>query len=313
MPQIDLPASSLGSLTAGETGHLFRFTGIGTQWEIETETPLPISLQREVLNGVKAFDAVFSRFRADSLVARMVAANGGGRFDFPEDSARLFAFYDRLHDVTGGAVDPLVGADLERLGYDRTYRLKPAIAPAGCLAEAIVRRTWSQLVRRDGSSLTTEQPLVIDLGAAGKGYLVDRLTALLAAAGQTNFLIDGSGDMRHVGATSLSVGLEHPFEPETVIGVVELRNDALCASAVNRRAWGQDLHHVLDGRTGKPTNDVVATWVLSGDALTADGLATALFFVNAEELLPHFNFSSVCMLRDGRVEHSSNFSGQIFW
>ncbi len=47
------------------------------------------------------------------------------------------------------------------------------------------------------------------------------------------------------------------------IGVVELDpEDALCGSATNRRAWGDGLHHVLDGRTGRPTNDIVATWVV---------------------------------------------------
>jgi thiamine biosynthesis lipoprotein len=60
-----------------------------------------------------------------------------------------------------------------------------------------------------------------------------------------------------------------------VIGVVDLVNRALCASAVNRRTWGEGLHHVIDGRTRKPTTEVVATWVIADDAATADGLARA--------------------------------------
>ena len=64
-----------------------------------------------------------------------------------------------------------------------------------------------------------------------------------------------------------------------------LRDGALAASAVNRRAWGDGLHHVIDALTGLPTASVVATWALAPDALHADGLATALFFDPAPELV----------------------------
>ena len=35
---------------------------------------------------------------------------------------------------------------------------------------------------------------------------------------------------------------------------------AIAASAANRRAWGDGLHHVLDAVTGEPVRGVVATW-----------------------------------------------------
>ncbi len=59
---------------------------------------------------------------------------------------------------------------------------------------------------------------------------------------------------------------------------------ALCASATNRRAWGDGLHHVLDARTGVPVRSVVATWAVGADAMRADAIATALFFEGGPEL-----------------------------
>ena len=119
--------------------------------------------------------------------------------------------------------------------------------------------------------------MVIDVGAAGKGYLVDLIARALLDDGIDEFVVDGSGDLRHRGAEPVVVGLEHPTRPGRVIGTVPLRDAALCASATTRRAWGEGLHHVHDGRTGRPVSDVVATWVIAADAATADGLATALF------------------------------------
>lgn len=243
-------------------------------------------------------------------MSQIADAPEGGRFDFPDDAPALFDLYDRLHAVTGGAVDPLVGRDLELLGYDRVYSLTPDLGRAEVHARG--RPRWSKDVVRSGSSLVTRRPLVLDVGAVGKGYLVDLIAGMLGEAGFSEFVVDGSGDLRHVGSSDLQVGLEHPFDPGLVIGVVNLRGRALCASAVNRRAWGAGLHHVLDARTGVPVRDVVATWVMADEAATADGLATALFFTGADELTQVFDFSCVRLFRDGQAEVSQNFDGEVF-
>ena len=80
-----------------------------------------------------------------------------------------------------------------------------------------------------------------------------------------------------------TIGLENPYDSSSVIGAMKLENASLCASATNRRAWG-DWHHVIDPRTAKPVSEVVATWVSAAMTLEADGLATALFFVGPEAL-----------------------------
>jgi len=101
------------------------FGATGTRWEINTRQPLTSQLQRQLLERVDQFEATYSRFRPDSLVTQMAEAEHGGRFSFPDDARPLFELYDHLHQVTHGAVDPLVGRDLEQLGYDRHYRLTP--------------------------------------------------------------------------------------------------------------------------------------------------------------------------------------------
>jgi FAD:protein FMN transferase len=97
---------------------MFTFEAIGTQWEIEIHEPLGRRLQQRILERIHQFDTTYSRFRPDSLVSQVATAPHGGCFDFPDDSITLFDLYERLHTASGGAVDPLVGRDLELLGYD---------------------------------------------------------------------------------------------------------------------------------------------------------------------------------------------------
>lgn len=282
----------------------FTFDAIGTDWQIDTDEPLSGSLRHRLLDRIQQFDATYSRFRPDSLVSRIATASTGGRFEFPEDSLTLFDLYDRLVTATGGAVDPLVGRDLELLGYDASYSLMPVPDAVRAEERARGRATWAADIVRDGRTLLTRRGVVIDVGAVGEGYLVDIVSAILREAGIARVVVDAGGDLRHAGERAIRVGLEHPFDPQLVIGVANVRGRALCASGVGARTWGDGLHHLLDARTGRPARKVVATWVAADSAALADGLATALFLTDARRLAQSFDFAYVRMYASGHAEIS---------
>jgi thiamine biosynthesis lipoprotein len=293
--------------------NIFRFDAIGTQWEIASVEPLSATLQQEVLERIALFDKTYSRFRNDSLISQVANAFEGGRFEFPDDSIAILDLYDKLYKITNGAVDPLVGGRLEQLGYDKDYSFKIKPDPHEADPNMQEPLSWGTDVIRDGKTITTKRSVVIDIGAAGKGYLVDIICGILLRSNLYEFVVDASGDIRHCGIAEISVGLEHPSKPEHVIGVADIRNLALCASATNRRVWGNDFHHILDARSGLPANRIIASWAIAENAMTADGLATALFFNPASTFKKYFNFSSIRMFADHTVEVSENFPGEIFY
>ncbi len=281
----------------------FRFDGIGTRWEITTPRPLVAGLRTRLLSVVEKYDGGWSRFRPDSTVSAM--ARRPGRYELPAEAAALGRLYGLLYEVTAGAMTPLIGSSLEQLGYDADYSLKPAGAP-------LAAPRWEDSLDWDGTVLTSRVPLVLDIGAAGKGQLVDLLAAELRSGGEDNFLIDASGDLYYRGPDPLTVALEHPYDPAKAIGTVSLARGALCASASNRRAWGDGLHHVLDGTTGRPVTTAVATWTMAESTMAADALATALFFVPGAALERTFDFSWLTVFSDGSAAYSAGFEGTLF-
>lgn len=305
--------TAVASSRAGE--HVVEFDALGAHWRITTDTALSPEQRAAVVDRVERFDATWSRFRDDSVVARLARLPLPRSVPFPAEATTLFDLYDALGEVTRGAVDPLVGRDLELLGYDAQYRLTPD--PVG-LAQRGRRARWCHDVVRDGRTLTVGAPVVLDVGAVGKGLLVDLLVDLLAPLDRGpgergHVVVDAGGDLRHRGPGRRRVGLEDPADPTRVLGVVELRDDAaLCASAVNRRAWGEGLHHVLDGRTGRPVRDIVATWAVAGTAALADGLATAAFSTAPATLTARFGGHVVRLRRDGALETDPGFDGELF-
>ncbi len=126
---------------------------------------------------------------------------------------------------------------------------------------------------------------------------------LVAALVPGEVVVDASGDLAVRGMPQ-RVALEHPYDPRRAIGVVTVTDGALCASAANRRTWGDGLHHVLDARTGLPVRTVAATWALADSAMIADAAATALFFEGGPEFAHAHDVHWVRMLTDGRAEWS---------
>lgn len=278
------------------------FDAIGTRWQIDTTEALEPDLVRAIEQRTESFDRTWSRFRTDSLVSRI--AETPGSFEFPPEAPAVFDFYRAMYEVTDGAVSPLVGRALEQWGYDRGYSLRRSgpIAPVP---------TWDDAVSWDGHALHTIRPVVVDIGAAGKGYLVDLVARLLAETGIVGFTIDASGDILHRGPAPLRVALEHPLDARKAVGIARLTGGALCASASNRRAW-PGAHHILDAPTGLPTRDVIATWVTAATGLEADGLATALFVADPARLTERFEFEYVRMLASGTLQKSAGFDGELF-
>lgn len=287
------------------------FEAIGTRWAVDTAQPLAPGVQVDVLAAIERFDRAWSRFRADSVVTAM--SQQAGTWRDVESAALLLDLYDGLHAATDGAVTPLVGRSLVALGYDADYSLRPTGADAVPEDWATLRREGAVVTDVDGT-VRTDRPLLLDVGAAGKGLLVDLVAVVLENRGLDAFTVDASGDLYHRGSAPIRVALEHPADPTKAIGVLELEPEqALCASAVNRRTWGDGLHHVVDGRTGLPTDDVVATWTLvDHSCMQADGLATAHFFADPEVLMDLHPHHFVRIHADGRVLRSPDLPGELF-
>ena len=216
----------------------------------------------------------------------------------------MLDLYAELASATAGAVNPLVGATLARRGYDAGYTLTDRGASAA-------PRAWRDILTWSEEKLSLSGPAVIDVGALGKGRLVDIVLDALTPWAASEIVVDAGGDLAVRGGP-LRVGLEHPYDPRRAIGVIEVTDAALCASATNRRAWGDGLHHVLDARTGEPVRTIAATWAVAPTAMVADATATALFFEGGPRLAHEWGVEWVRMTTDGRVEWSPGSKAELF-
>ena len=214
------------------------------------------------------WDAVFSRFRAESELSRVNAETASTLIVSP-----LFARVLRLAlsaaASTGGLVDPTLGGAIEAAGYDRDFEAltddprPPALAQSG---------SWRS-VRLAGRLLSRPPGTALDLNGVVKALAVDEAMKLMSGPG----FVSAGGDLAARG--EVTVGL-----PEGA--VVRLRAGGLATSGTTHRRWlrgGVVQHHLLDSRTGRPS---VAPWtqvtVAGASCIAADVAAKAAFLLADE-------------------------------
>ena len=296
----------------------FAFEAIGTSWQIdileELSAERQAALLTEIMARIETFDRTYSRFREDSTVTEM--SRRAGRFEFSEDAATLLDVYRRLYDATGGSFTPLIGQAMADAGYDATYSLKPKplSKPPAWDDVLSIYPTFPSPSKGEGQGevlVSTARPVLLDFGAAGKGYLVDLVAQIVSSFGIASFCVDAGGDMVCRGPEPTRVGLENPLATDEAIGVATISNASICGSAGNRRAWGE-FHHVIDPRTLSSPRHVLATWAIASTALIADAIATCLFLVPAEDLKTVYTFDYVILFADGTVERSPGAPVELF-
>jgi thiamine biosynthesis lipoprotein len=130
--------------------------------------------------------------------------------------------------------------------------------------------------------------VMLDFGAIGKGYAIERAALLLREAGVGSALIHGgTSTVYGLGSApdgeAWKVAVEYPESPDTapeLLTVVPLQDEALSVSAVwgkfftgdNNKIYG----HVMDPRSGEPASQALLAAVIVPEATDSDALSTAL-------------------------------------
>ena len=284
----------------------FDFKAIGTSWRVDILQDFSVAeseaLREKIMSRIDIFDKAYSRFRADSLVTEM--SKKSGTYRLPDDAKPMMRIYRDLYLRTGGLVTPLIGNLISDAGYDAGYSL----VQKGPLKSPL---SWDEAIWYDEPNLEIKKPVMLDFGAAGKGYLIDIVGGVLEENNAKEFTIDAGGDILRRGGGTEGIGLENPQDTKQAVGVATLGSGSLCGSAGTRRKWG-DFTHIINPKTLASPKDIIAVWTLADTALVADAIATCLFFVPAERVSDGYDFEYAVLRSDMSIERSRGFPGKFF-
>jgi len=262
---------------------------MATRFEVVLHGEDPVSLRsagEEALAEIERIEACLSLFRPDSEIAHV---NSRAALEPVKVTPEVFALLQRAQRIsleTAGAFDITIAPLLRCWGF---------LGGGGSLPqEAAIERAREivglHLVRLDSREFTVRferSGVMLDLGAIGKGYAIERAAELLREAGVGSALLHGGTSTVYglgcpPGADSWQVAIETETLPaggQYRGASVALRDEALSVSAVWGKffEWGGEVYgHVLDPGTGRPARECSLAAVVLPMATETDALSTAL-------------------------------------
>jgi thiamine biosynthesis lipoprotein len=233
--------------------HTFRAMGttVGVVTSSLAEPTAFVEAIRGVGSAFQAYEDRFSRFLQASELSKVNARSGSWTKVSEEFSSMLSAALDGARR-TDGLFDPTVLPALVAAGYDRD--LDDVLAGARDVLRTVEPcGRWAD-IERDGNMIRLPRDVALDFGGIAKGWTVD-VAVELASELLPWVLVEAGGDLRvggEVPAGGVDIAVEDPHDPRAEVLRLRLLTGALATSSVTRRAWGLNLHHLIDPRTERP-------------------------------------------------------------
>lgn len=297
-----------------------QWPAIGTTACVVVTDPAHLdAAQRIVVDELAQLDVACSRFRSDSEIARL-AARGSAWTAVSEVLADVLACALDVARSTDGDVDPTMGTDLSRLGYDRDFgAIKALTAPSSGNAvlpltyRLVYRPTWRD-VELDHTARRVRVPagLVLDLGATAKAWCADRCAVRIHRELGIGVLVSLGGDISTAGIGPDGGWLVRVQDlPDATTGptaVVVLRDGcAIATSSTITRTWQRGaarLHHILDPATRRPAAPIWRTVTVVANTCVDANAATTAAIVRgraAQPWLANRRVAARLVDHDGRV------------
>jgi thiamine biosynthesis lipoprotein len=185
---------------------------------------------------------------------------------------------ERIHRISNGAFDvtvqPLVDL-LRRMGVEGADSAAAEVEEARALAD------MSALHVGEGTVRLAKAGMGLTLDGIAKGYVVDRMAAVLRAHDARDWLIDAGGDIRTSGTNEARrpwrIGVQDPRKLGGYPEVTELGDGAIATSGGYEAPFTPDgtAHHIVDTATGRSPTRTLSASVTAPTAMMADALATA--------------------------------------
>lgn len=275
----------------------------------------------EAIAEIDRIESQLSIYRPGSEIATINARAGFGSVPV---SPEVFALLERavqFSRLSDGAFDITIAPLVRCWGFMKGSGARPTDSQIAEARELV----GSQHLELDCARSTIRfkrAGMMLDLGSIGKGYALDIAAEVLRDAGVENALLHGGTSTIYALGNDLNgkwkVAIDCPAlpgsEPQTSpaepLAIVELSNESLSVSAVWGKFFtleGKTYGHVIDPRTGWPSQEALLGAAVVSSAADSDALSTIVMLVgdDVRSRFPETHFLQVSH-QNSRLEITSH-------
>ncbi len=283
-----------------------------------------------------SYEKILSKTIETSDIAKINQA-GGQPVQVSDTAAAVIRKGIEYGKRSDGAFDITIGKATDLWDFHEAEEVDESedsgkIPDADVLAEAMRHVDYTK-IKVDGNTVQLADPkMELDLGGIAKGYIADRVTEFLEERGVTSAVVDLGGNIVAIGGKARSLTDEDAGETEFVIGIKDPQSaigallgtlpatdKTVVTSGTYERYFmvdGKKYHHILNSRTGYPTDtDVLSATIIAdkGRSVDCDGLSTSCLALGVEKALQLVQnldgIEAILVDTDGKVYQSSDTIG----
>lgn len=271
----------------------------------------------EVIAEISRIENLISDWKPDSQVSEVNQNSGIHPVKVDREVFELTQRAIKLSEITNGSFDVSFAAMDRIWKFDGSMTEMPS---AEAIKKSVEKVGYKNIILDSVEStiFLKLKGMKIGFGALGEGYAADKCRDMMLAKGIKAGIINGSGDMSTWGkqpnGKPWKIGITNPFNPEKLLAVVPLQQEAVTTSGSYEKFVvfdGKRYSHIINPATGYPATGLCSVTVFGPNAEAANGLSTSMMVLgqtNGLLLLKKYpDYSCVMITDDGKVIKSDNF------
>ena len=211
------------------------------------------------------------------------------------ETAELIKKANELSLSCSGAFDITVKPLVTLWGFDSKNYTVPTDQE---IKETLLNVGYEKL-RANDEKITLDENVALDLGGIAKGYICDRVKAIIEKTEVNSAIINLGGMIATIGQSSSKdkehwrIGVEHPSDNESYFFTFDVIHPFVSTTGAYQRYFEKDseiYHHILDTKTGYPAkSDISSVSVISDSGVECDALSTAFYVMGVEKTTDYIN------------------------
>ena len=250
------------------------------------------------VSEIQQLEKTLSVTKADSEISKINAA-GGKKVTVSKETYDLLSACIQYGNDTDGLFDISIYPLVKLWGFTTEKYHVPDKAERDAVIKKIDNKKIELL---SDYQVRIPSGMAIDLGAAAKGYLSQKIIDLCKEKKVISCILSLGGYVQTIG----------------IYGTVKVKDKAVITSGIYQRNFKKDgklYHHIMDKRTGMPAdNNLASVTVIAENGAMADAYATALSVMGEEKAIAfqkkHPQIQIILIRKDGTF-YQSEKAGMI--
>ena len=270
---------------------------MGSDFEITVVAITQLEADKQIaiaIGEISRIEALISSWKPTSQTSNINKNAGVAPVQVSEELFSLIQRALQISNLTDGAFD-ISYASMDKLWkYDGSMTQMPS---KEAIKKSVAKVGYKDIVvdPQNSTVFLKNKGMKIGFGAIGKGYAADKAKKLLISNGVSGGIINASGDINSWGSkpsgSSWQVAITNPLNKNKAFAMLPIK-DAVVTSGnyekyviFNSRRYS----HIIDPRTGYPSQGIISVTVFAPKAELADALATSVFVMGVETGIDRIN------------------------